>query len=74
MYLNSLVGCLWSEDGQSKQLNQALRWANKITYTGNFVVLEVNGVKLEGPKVDIATDTYDFVVKNSQKPFQVRKH
>ena len=64
------MGCLWDEDGINKQLNRTLRWADKITYSGNFILLE--GVKIEGPKVDIATDTYDFIVKNSQKLLQVR--
>ena len=68
--MNSLVGCLWGEDDFSRQLNQTLRWANKVTYSGNFILLE--GIKIGGPKVDIATDTYDYIVKNSQKKFQVR--
>ena len=71
LFLNSLVGCLWVEDEEDKQLNQTLRWSNKITYSGNFVLLEGNGVKLEGPKADIATDTYSIDFQNSQEPLQV---
>ena len=68
--MNSLIGCLWGEDDSDKQLNRTLRWADKITYSGNFILLD--GVKTEGSKVDIATDTYDYIVKNSQKLLQVK--
>ena len=69
--MNSLVGCRWGEDDASRQLNQTLRWADKITYADNFILLENNGVKIEGPKVDIATDTYDYIVGNPHKPLKV---
>ena len=71
IFLNSLVGCLWGEDDDNRQHNRSLRWADKITYTGNFILLEGNSVKIEGPKVDIATDTYDYIVTNSHKSLQV---
>ena len=69
--MNSLVGCRWGENDFNRQLNRTLRWADKITYTGNYIFLEGSGVKIEGPKVDIATDTYDYIVRNLHTPLKV---
>lgn len=72
MFLNSLVGCLWGENKYDSLKNNTLRWADKISYTGNFILLEGKNVMIEGADADIATDTYDFTVQNTEQPFQVR--
>ena len=53
------------------ELNRTLRWADKITYNGNFILLKNTGDKVMGPEVDIAADTYEYAVGIFDKPLKV---
>ena len=71
LFLNSVVGCLWDEYSSNSGFNRTLRWANKIVYSGNFLLSNRQKQKIVGPHIDIATDTYDFVVKLKENALKV---
>ena len=71
IFINSLVGCLWTENIPNYSKQKALKWDGLFSYADNYLLYEGALKPIKGSDVDIATDTYDFYISVPRKGFMV---